>query len=125
MTSRSLVSPMLRRTASALLLAAVFASCAARGPGPGAPATPASAPGPDEIATLDALLVAGWHKAGVVPAPIADDGEFLRRVTLDVLGRPPRREELRAFFDDRSADKRTHLVDRLLADAEAGEHWAD
>ena len=49
-----------------------------------------------------------------VAAP-ADDAEFLRRLYLDLIGTIPPAEETRAFLDDPSTDKRTRLVDRLLA----------
>ncbi len=47
-------------------------------------------------------------------APLADDAEFLRRITLDLNGVIPTAEEARAFLDDTSADKRLALIDRLL-----------
>lgn len=49
------------------------------------------------------------------PAPLADDGEFVRRVYLDLAGRIPSLEEAGAFLADASADKRVRLVDQLLA----------
>ena len=51
-------------------------------------------------------------------SPLADDAEFLRRVTLDLAGRIPSAIEARAFLDDRSTDKRTRRIDALLAGAE-------
>ncbi len=44
----------------------------------------------------------------------ADDAEFLRRVTLDFTGLIPTADEARAFFADKTADKRTRLIDQLL-----------
>jgi hypothetical protein len=38
-----------------------------------------------------------WAAAGITPAPAASDGEFLRRVTLDLAGRVPTEEEARAY----------------------------
>ena len=48
-------------------------------------------------------------------SPVADDAEFLRRVTLDLAGRIPSVPETRAFLDDKAADKRTKVIDQLLA----------
>ena len=48
--------------------------------------------------------------------PLADDGEFVRRIHLDLLGRIPSIAETRAFVSDTSPNKREALVDRLLAD---------
>lgn len=48
-------------------------------------------------------------------ADLAGDGEFIRRLYLDLLGRIPSSAEARAFIDDKAAGKRTAAVDRLLA----------
>ncbi|MCI0685592.1 MAG: DUF1549 and DUF1553 domain-containing protein [Gemmataceae bacterium] len=52
---------------------------------------------------------------GTPAAAIASDGEFLRRVTLDLTGIIPSAAEARAFFKDPAKDKRAKLIDRLLA----------
>lgn len=51
----------------------------------------------------------------LVVAPRADDGEFLRRVTLDLIGTIPTEEEASTFLRDPSPEKRTSAVERLLA----------
>jgi len=51
---------------------------------------------------------------GQVPAAPATDGEFLRRVWLDLAGMIPPADEARAFLDDPSPYKRQALIDRLL-----------
>ena len=56
----------------------------------------------------------GWAEAKVRPAARADDGEFLRRACLDLVGRIPTAAEARDFLDDPSPDKRVALVERLL-----------
>jgi hypothetical protein len=76
-------------------------------------------------AELDRMIEESWRRAGVTPSPPASDGEFLRRVTLDLAGRPPTLGETRVFLADAHPDKRARLVDRLLASPEFGEAWAD
>jgi hypothetical protein len=51
-------------------------------------------------------------------APTASDGEFLRRVYLDLAGRIPSAAETRAFLIDADPDKRTKVIDKLLASDE-------
>ena len=51
-------------------------------------------------ARIDAVLAARWAEAKVQPAAIADDGEFLRRVSLDLIGKIPTAAEARDFLDD-------------------------
>ena len=63
---------------------------------------------------IDARLAARWAEAKVRPAAVADDGEFLRRASLDLVGRIPTAAEARDFLDDPDTSKRAVLVDRLL-----------
>jgi len=55
----------------------------------------------------------------------ANDLEFLRRVTLDLVGRIPATAEARAFAADASPDKRAAVIDRLLASPEYARHMAN
>lgn len=64
-------------------------------------------------ARIDQLIAKGF--AGQQPAPDADDAEFLRRIWLDLAGRIPTADETRRFLDDADADKRTRMIDQLLA----------
>jgi hypothetical protein len=53
----------------------------------------------------------------IVAGP-ASDAEFLRRLYLDFVGRIPSRDQAIAFLNDSSADKRTALIDRLIASSD-------
>ena len=53
----------------------------------------------------------------------ATDHIWCRRAYLDIAGRIPTVEEAKAFADDKSADKRTRLVDRLLASDDFADYW--
>lgn len=65
---------------------------------------------------IDRLIAA---KAGATPlAPACDDATFLRRAYFDLTGRVPRLEETQKFLSDSAADKRTKLIDELLAGPE-------
>ena len=63
---------------------------------------------------IDARLEARWKQLGITPVARAQDGEFLRRVSLDLVGRIPTAAEARDFIDDPSPAKRGQVVDRLL-----------
>ena len=89
---------------------------------PRSPALPAAVDGRthpiDRI--LDAYLA---EKEQPRPAAI-DDATFLRRASLDLTGLLPTPEEGAAFDQDQAADKRTRLVEALLArDIDYTEHW--
>ncbi len=82
---------------------------------------------PKLVADIDAQFDAAWEEASVVPSKSATDGEWCRRLYLDLLGRIPTLEELQSFLATRSRDKRTNLVDRLLSEEyaeEFAEHWS-
>lgn len=59
----------------------------------------------------------------IEPAPLASDGEFLRRLYADAIGRAPSEAEVDAFLASTDADKREQEVDSLLASAEFAAHW--
>jgi hypothetical protein len=82
---------------------------------------PAGLPIPEVI---DRLVEAPLAAAKIVPAPVVDDAAFLRRVTLDLVGRIPARVEYREFVADADPAKREKLVDRLLASPEYVEFQA-
>lgn len=71
---------------------------------------------------VDDLLATS--QTGPASAP-AHDAEFLRRLTLDLVGTIPTPAEVRAFLADNNPDKRTQAVDRLLADPRFPLHWAE
>lgn len=67
---------------------------------------------------IDRYVFQNLRRLNVLPSPMSSDEEFLRRVTLDTVGRLPTVDEIREFLGSRDADKRAKLVDRLLADPE-------
>ncbi|MDA1018399.1 MAG: DUF1549 domain-containing protein, partial [Planctomycetota bacterium] len=66
---------------------------------------------------IDQLLAAADPSFTRQASEAATDAEFCRRVFLDLTGKIPSADELRQFIDDTSParEKRTELVDRLLA----------
>ena len=77
---------------------------------------------PSFAASVDARVLdkAQGHK--MVPA---DDAEFLRRVWLDFEGGIPTAAEARAFLADQAADKRSKLIDKLIAAPRFAERMAE
>lgn len=72
--------------------------------------------GLEQVAEINRLVSDGWQAAGVKPSDAATDAEWCRRVYLDLVGRIPTVEELEQYTSDRSDDKRSKLVDKLLGD---------
>ncbi|HYE99897.1 MAG TPA: DUF1549 domain-containing protein [Planctomycetota bacterium] len=73
---------------------------------------------------LDGWFAAEWARAGVKPGPPADDAAFLRRASLDLTGRLPDPEEVRAFLKSTRRDKRVRTIDQLLASPQAADYFA-
>ena len=69
-----------------------------------------------QVRVINERIAAGWKDAGLEPSPLATDGEWCRRVFLDLIGRVPTLTELQAFTVDSSASKKADLVARLLGD---------
>jgi hypothetical protein len=63
--------------------------------------------------------------ANDLPRPAAiDDSTFLRRVSLDLIGLAPAPDEVTAFLEDKDPDKRSKLVNELLArEISYADHW--
>jgi hypothetical protein len=87
---------------------------------------PCQAGEPAELAkAIDQQIEARLLSERVQAAGTAEDAEFVRRIHLDLHGRVPTLELTRRFLADASPDKRTRLVDSLLADPRYGEYLAD
>jgi hypothetical protein len=80
--------------------------------------------GPPGRNAIDAAVFAKLKAHKINPTPPVDDLAFLRRATLDALGRLPTPEEIRTFLEDGAAGRRDRLVDRLIARAEFADFWA-
>jgi hypothetical protein len=73
---------------------------------------------------IDELVFNKLKAVGMPPSAPADDATFIRRVTLDIAGRMPTKEESEQFLADPAADKRDRLIDRLLAGTDYASHFA-
>lgn len=89
-------------------------------PAPAVPHLSSDWPAQNEI---DRFISARLQAAGVKPAPLTGDYSFLRRVALDTTGLLPTPEQIRAFSNDRSTDRRTKVIDRFLASPSWADHW--
>ncbi len=66
------------------------------------------------VSRIDQHIAARLDKEGVVPAPPIEDGEYIRRVTLDLAGRIPTVAELDAYLRSTSVDRKQKLVQQLI-----------
>ena len=69
-----------------------------------------------QVKFINEQISAGWADAGLQPSGDASDGEWCRRVHLDIIGRVPTVKELQTFLTDSSPSKKATLVGKLLGD---------
>ena len=73
------------------------------------------------VASIDEAIAARWADEEVTPSAVADDGDWLRRASLDLRGRIPTAAEIDLFLADDPATRR----DRVVAEAVASDEFAD
>ncbi len=90
------------------------------------PPTEPSTSRAEVVATIDRYVRQGWADAQLKPSEPATEGEWCRRVFLDLIGRIPQREETEAYLADRAptAEKKRRLVDQLLDSEEYAEQFS-
>ena len=72
---------------------------------------------------VDAFVVALQEAKGLNSAPVASRATLIRRLYFDLIGLPPRPEEVEAFLHDPSPDAYRNLMERLLDSERYGERW--
>ncbi|HUQ95020.1 MAG TPA: PSD1 and planctomycete cytochrome C domain-containing protein [Bryobacteraceae bacterium] len=72
---------------------------------------------------IDQFLLASLESRGLKPVRPASKREWIRRVSYDLTGLPPKAEDVDAFLLDNTADAKARVVDRLLASSQYGERW--
>ena len=63
---------------------------------------------------IDHYIGANWKDKNIKPGQSADDFTWLRRVTLDLVGRIPTPLEARSFAQDKDPAKKTKTIDLLM-----------
>jgi hypothetical protein len=81
-----------------------------------------------QVAAINELVRKSWADHHLTPSLAATDGQWCRRVYLDVVGRIPRVDELERFLGDHSPNRKLDLVNRLLGDeyvVDYARHWSN
>ena len=72
---------------------------------------------------IDDLNLQQLETLNLRPSPRCDDEAFVRRVTLDTIGRLPTPDERTDFLADDEATRRNQLIQRLLASEDFVDYW--
>ena len=73
---------------------------------------------------IDDLVFEKLSRLRMLPSELSTDGEFMRRVYLDVIGTLPRPDEVRRFLGEASPNKRESLVEELFKRPEYADFWS-
>jgi hypothetical protein len=81
----------------------------------------------DVVKFINEHIEADWkaQKPQIVPTRYTTDHEFIRRVSLDLIGRIATPEEIDLFLKDPAPMRRSLLIERLLASEDYPRHWAN
>jgi hypothetical protein len=96
-----------------------------------APDTKKVAPATDKTADLDKIrlinkhLAEKWKDNKIHPSDRCNDYEFIRRASLDIIGRIATPKEIQQYFKDPDNTRRSQLIDRLLASDEYAYNFAN
>ncbi|HWL08401.1 MAG TPA: DUF1549 domain-containing protein, partial [Planctomicrobium sp.] len=73
---------------------------------------------------IDRFILSRLEQEQLPPSPELERAALARRVSLDLTGLPPTRDELERFLTDQRTDAYERFVDQLLSKPGFGEHWA-
>ncbi len=72
---------------------------------------------------IDDLVYNKLKKLQVHPSDLANDGDFLRRVFIDIIGELPTKKEYDAFVASSDPNKKSIIIDDLLSREDFAELW--
>ena len=79
---------------------------------------------PAQVSRINELIERDWAEYELKPSKDATDGEWCRRVFLDLIGRTPTVDELKGFRSSKEEDKKLALVKKLLYSDDYTEEFA-
>jgi hypothetical protein len=79
---------------------------------------------PDQVRRINEMVAAQWKANNITPSKPCTDHEFIRRASLDIIGRIATPAEIRQFLNDPPPTRRAMLIDRLLQTDEFARNWA-
>jgi hypothetical protein len=95
-----------------------------------APSRPATVPGvePQVAATIQMInkkLEEAWEENKLTPSKQCDDYEFIRRASLDIIGRIAKPEEIQQYLAHPQAARRAQIIEDLLKNQDYPKTWAN
>src|SRR5438132_13064745 len=79
----------------------------------------------DKVQLINKHLAEKWKANQVTPSQRCNDYEFIRRASLDIVGRIATPKEIDQYLKDPEATRRPRLIDRLLKSDDYPKNWAN
>ncbi|HEV3116199.1 MAG TPA: DUF1549 domain-containing protein [Gemmataceae bacterium] len=79
----------------------------------------------DKVRLINKALAEKWRANKLTPSPRCNDFDFLRRASLDIIGRIATHKEIEQYLRDPESTRRARLIDRLLKSDEYARNWAN
>lgn len=96
-----------------------------KAPEPARPSAPAHAEDVAQIKAINEKISAKWKEQKLTPSARSSDHEFIRRASLDIIGRIAKPQEIDRFLKDPDGNRRAQLIDRLLQSDEFAREQAN
>ncbi len=84
-----------------------------------------TAEGTAQVAYINEMIRKKWQENKITPSPRCTDYEFIRRASLDLIGRIAKPGEIDKFLSDPPDKRRSMLIERLLESDEYAKNWAN
>ena len=88
-------------------------------------ASPGKTADADKVLLINNRLAEKWKANKVTPSQRCTDYEFIRRASLDIVGRIATPKEIEQYLKDPDASRRPRLIDRLLKSDDYAKNWAN
>jgi hypothetical protein len=79
----------------------------------------------EQVRFINQQIAAGWKANKIRPSNYCTDYEFIRRASLDIIGRIPTQAEIALFFKDPGPTRRALLIERLLKSEDYISNWSN
>lgn len=79
----------------------------------------------EQVAVINQAIEKGWRENKIEASERCSDHDFIRRATLDIIGRIATIPEIEQYLKDPPRERRSRLIERLLAMPEYAANWAN
>ncbi len=81
--------------------------------------------GLEMVETINTAIKKGWEDNKITPSGLCSDYTFIRRASLDIIGRIATPQEIHDYMQQPQGARRPWLIEKLLKSDEYPRHWAN